>query len=70
MIDEEEKTDIEFRVESLETKIKKLTPRYKPGWKSISSWFCLLLVIGLLYFVWLWYQKETGHRVWLPDWML
>jgi ribosomal protein S27AE len=42
----------ESDLNELRTEIRKLTPHYKPGWKAISSWICLILVLGMLYLIW------------------
>ena len=36
---------------------------------SIAIWFCIMLVLGMLYGIWLLYQQYTGHHIRLPEFL-
>lgn len=72
---EQLKTDYGSRIKNLEETIKttiiKSRKLERPTqWYEYFGYFILvLMVIGMLYLIWLFYMTEQGHNVILPWWM-
>ncbi len=66
VIKHDEYSEILKRFDALELK---LDPPNKKWYKSFGIWVSLLLVIGLLYFIYLWIMTERGFNVRLPGWI-
>lgn len=62
-------TGLENEVQQLERKWNKAFPKPRPWYTSFGVWFALLLVLGMIYLVWLFYMGETGHSIKIPRWL-
>lgn len=68
---EQLKTNYDTRIKNLEEKIAQSRKLERPTqWYEYIGYIILvLMVIGMLYLIWLFYMTEQGHNVVLPWWM-
>ncbi len=62
-------TGLGNEVQQLENRLDKAFPKPKPWYTSFGVWFALLLALGMIYLVWVFYMGETGHSIKVPSWM-
>jgi cell division septal protein FtsQ len=62
--------NIERRLaDGLNTARERKETRQGHWYTSIAIWFCIMLVLGMLYGIWLLYQQYTGHYIRLPEFL-